>query len=172
MDLSHVYEKEGIVLLAQVDHVSGEILGTAIEDLYEAGAYNVQVIATVTKKNRPGHLFVVDCGKQECPDVEAVLLRELGITGWHRIKTGHRHVGTRVEVYSVIFATPSGPKQYPVQVKRVKHYAHSIRPEHASCLQIRQALKRENVFLSLEMIRTEIIQQIEKQTSKEETNNG
>ena len=168
MDLSNVFEKEGIVLLAQVDHVSGEILGTAISDLYEAGAYNVQAIATVTKKNRPGHLFVIDCGPKECPDIEMVILRELGVTGWHRIPTGHRHVGTRIDTHFITFQTPSGPKEFPVKVKRVKRFDHCLRPEHNSLLAVRQALKEENVFLSLEKISTEIIQQIEHQISKED----
>lgn len=172
MDLSHVFEKKGIVLLAQADHVSGEILGSAIEELYEAGAYNVQVISTVTKKNRPGHLFVVDCGEKECESVEAVLLMELGVTGWHRIITGHRHVGTRIDVHAISFETPSGVVELPARVKQARRYPLCPRPEHSSCVEIREALRKQNVFLSLERIRTEIIQQIEHQTSKEDKTNG
>lgn len=172
MDLSHVFEKNGIVLLAQVDHVSGEILGSAIEELYQAGAYNVQVVSTVTKKNRPGHLFVVDCGEETCGAVESVLLLELGIAGWHRIPTGHRHVATRIDVHAISFQTPSGMVELPARVKRAKWYPLCIRPEHSSCVEIRDALRQRNVFLSLERIRTEIIQQIDHQFFKEDNANG
>ena len=35
-------------------------MGSVIEYLYDAGACNVQVIPTITKKNRPGYLFLID----------------------------------------------------------------------------------------------------------------
>lgn len=156
----NIYEKKGIILLAQEDHLDGEIVGSAIEELYRAGAYNVQVIATVTKKNRPGHLFVVDCGEGECGEVEQVLLRELGVTGWHKLETGHRHVGTEIRVYPVTFETPHGPALFQVKVKAVKHQTGGLRPEHSSCVEIREELGRQNVYLPLREIRQKILQQL------------
>ena len=56
----HLYTKEGILLLVQTDHLDGETLGNLIGRFYDEGAKNVQVISSLTKKNRPGHLILID----------------------------------------------------------------------------------------------------------------
>lgn len=33
-----IYSKEGLLILVQIDHLSGELLGNVIEDFYDAGA--------------------------------------------------------------------------------------------------------------------------------------
>ncbi len=53
-------EKEGLILVVATDSLSGEELGYAINGLQEVGAYNVNLIPTITKKNRPGQLMIVD----------------------------------------------------------------------------------------------------------------
>ena len=45
-----LYSKEGMLLLVQVDHLNGELLGEVIDHFYEAGAKNVQIVSTITKK--------------------------------------------------------------------------------------------------------------------------
>ena len=47
-------EKKSRLILAQVDHLSGELLGFAIGRIMELGAGNVQLIPTITKKTGPG----------------------------------------------------------------------------------------------------------------------
>ena len=45
------YSKEAVLFLVQVDHLSGEILGDVVDSFYAAGAKNVQIISSITKKN-------------------------------------------------------------------------------------------------------------------------
>jgi uncharacterized protein (DUF111 family) len=82
-------EKEGKLLLFQIDHLSGEEIGNLIEMLYNWGANNVQVISTVTKKNRPGHIVVVDIGPSDEPHFVRELARGFSISGYHQVETIH-----------------------------------------------------------------------------------
>ena len=156
-----IYEKEGVVLLVQTDHLSGEDIGTAIAALYSAGAFNVQVIPTVTKKNRPGHLFVVDCLAAGLPAVEDAILDELESTGWHMVKTGHRHVATEIREFTLEFDTPSGRAEFPVKVKAVKCRPRRWRPEHDSCAALREFMREAGVKISTSEARMLILEKLQ-----------
>ena len=164
IDLLNVFEKKATLFFVQVDHVCGETLGTVIDDLYQAGAYNVQIISTITKKNRPGYLFTIDCGENNHNQIEHVILNEIGATGWHKISTGHRHVATKIEQHIVSFNTPEGEIHLPIQIKLVPSFPNRIRPEHDSCLMVRNILKEKGMNLSLEEIKYEICNQLQSMT--------
>lgn len=76
-----------MLFLAQFDDVPGELVGFVLEKLTDAGCKNVQIIPTLTKKGRPGYILLVD-GKNE-EKIKSVLIDEVGITGYHVIKTTH-----------------------------------------------------------------------------------
>lgn len=82
-------ERPGCLLLLQIDHLSGEELGHLVETLYAWGAGSVQILPTVTKKNRPGHLALVDTGRADEKTLAQGLTRSFGITGYHRLETVH-----------------------------------------------------------------------------------
>jgi uncharacterized protein (DUF111 family) len=82
-------EKRSRLLFAQVDHLSGEVLGYAIGKLMDEGASNVQVIPSITKKNRPGSILVVDVPADQEDRVALFLARELKVSGYHRIDATH-----------------------------------------------------------------------------------
>ncbi len=69
------------VLETSVDDVSGEVLGYAMERLYELGALDVQIAPTTTKKNRPGHLVKVLCDVGMEEEFAKLLMSELGTLG-------------------------------------------------------------------------------------------
>ena len=82
-------EKKSRIILAQVDHLSGEVLGFAVEKIMACGAHNVQLIPTVTKKNRPGSLMLIDTDAEGEEVISRFLAQEMKITGYHRIETSH-----------------------------------------------------------------------------------
>jgi len=82
-------EKKSQIILAQVDHLSGEVLGFAVEKIMASGALNVQLIPTITKKNRPGSIMIIDTDEAGEEAVSRFLAQELKITGYHRIETSH-----------------------------------------------------------------------------------
>ncbi len=90
-----------MLILAQIDDRSGEVLGAALEELMGLGARNVQVLSSVTKKGRPGNVLLVDVEATLEPDVGAFLAVELGVWGYHVLETGHRHFDTVMKERSV-----------------------------------------------------------------------
>lgn len=138
--MGNIYTKEGLLFLAQVDHLSGEILGSAIEYLYAAGARNVQILPSVTKKNRPGQAILIDAPPARSDDIERVISEELGSTGWHRFKTEHRHQPVETVTKLVPVEIGSVRFNFELRGKRIKNQAGSVRPEHSSCLELQKAL--------------------------------
>ena len=82
-------QKDSRLLLVQVDHVSGEVLGFAVERIMQLGAHNVQLLPTVTKKNRPGNIIIIDSGSEREEAIALFLAQELKVSGYHRINTEH-----------------------------------------------------------------------------------
>lgn len=82
-------EKQGIILLAQVDHLSGEEIGQELEALQPPSVYNKQLIPTLTKKGRPGYILLLDVHPDKHEEVGRFLLQHLGVRGYHRLETSH-----------------------------------------------------------------------------------
>ena len=83
--------KPGRLLLAQVDDVSGEIIGYFVNRVMDKGARNVHVIPTLTKKNRPGYIMLIDIEPAGEEDIGSFLARELGVAGYHILDTEHAY---------------------------------------------------------------------------------
>lgn len=74
-------QQDVLVLETNLDDVTGEDLGGALAALYEAGALDVHVIGTTTKKNRPGHLLRVIAPPERGTALIQGILRETGSLG-------------------------------------------------------------------------------------------
>lgn len=81
--------KKARLIFAQIDHVSGEVIGFAIGKIMKLGANNVQLITTITKKNRPGSILLIDIDAEHESEVANFLAKELKVSGYHRINTSH-----------------------------------------------------------------------------------
>lgn len=136
-----IHSKEGIVFLVQIDHIQGEIIGSVIEQLYLAGALNVQVISTVTKKNRPGYIFIIDLPSERTDAIERVIVRELGSTGWHKLLTDHRHVPVEKVFKDVKVIFDSYEFLFSLEGKQIKGQPESVRPEHINYVALRDKIK-------------------------------
>jgi len=75
------YVEEVTVLETAVDDVSGEILGNFVQTLEDEDIFDVQIIPSITKKNRPGHIIKILCNPQNNFDLIYKTLRELGTLG-------------------------------------------------------------------------------------------
>ncbi len=136
-------QHEGSLLFVQIDHLSGELLGDALTRLCAAGAMNVQLVPTLTKKGRPGQLLLVDVRHDRLASVEEVLLAELGVTGWHRLATEHVFFSTESLNCNVTVLTSAGPLCAEVEGKRLKDPPGPIVPEHRSCVALCERLRAE-----------------------------
>ncbi|RVU55503.1 nickel insertion protein [Anaerosphaera multitolerans] len=138
----NLYSKEGLLLLVQVDHLNGELLGSIIEYLYKAGAFNVQCIQTITKKNRPGIIFLIDTSQNNLEKVEATIINEIGSTGWHLLNTEHRHTAVEVISREVVVKVNSIEFPFEIQGKKMKDGKANIRPEHSSCTMLKDKIEK------------------------------
>lgn len=78
-----------MLLLANVDDVSGEVIPHAIDGLMARGACSVHVVQAMTKKGRLEYLFLVDT-KEEFVDILASYLAlELGTLGVRVFEPNH-----------------------------------------------------------------------------------
>jgi hypothetical protein len=82
-------EEEGVILMFQVDHLSGEEMGWILEAERIPGLKNKHLISTLTKKGRPGYLLLLDVD----PGLEAKAVGSvaefLPVFGFHRFSTKH-----------------------------------------------------------------------------------
>ena len=83
------------LLLAQVDDVSGEVMGEFITQAERIGVRNIQVVPSLTKKNRPGYLVYLDVPAALEDEAAALLGGELGTWGYRVLAAEHRHFDIR-----------------------------------------------------------------------------
>jgi hypothetical protein len=72
------------LLETNLDDVSGELIGYAIDKLWQAGALDVVTTPVQMKKNRPGVTLSVLCQPSQCDALEAILFRETTTLGVRR----------------------------------------------------------------------------------------
>lgn len=153
----NIFTKQGTVFLVQVDHLSGESLGRTIDYLYAAGAANVQIIPTITKKNRPAHLIFVDGKSQVADAIEQVIAMELTTGGWHRLETQHRHLATEMVRRTVHVESEAGCFEFVVEGKRIGTDRPTIRPEHEISQLLKEGIQKK---FGIEVPLTEIYHKV------------
>ena len=132
-------------MLVQADDISGEIVGDTISTLMSIGAANVQVISTVTKKNRAGYIFLIDCPEANTDKVSQYLLSELSIGGYHILSSTHiawesHIVKKRVEIRAGD-QTLQGESIAKILSSEGRPY--SVKLEHDSILELKNSIKSE-----------------------------
>lgn len=70
-----------MLLLANVDDVSGELIPHAIDGLMARGACSVHVVQAITKKGRLEYIFLVDSKEEFVESLASYLALELGTLG-------------------------------------------------------------------------------------------
>lgn len=152
-------EKEARIIFAQVDHASGEVTGFAVGKIMELGAYNVQLIPTITKKNRPGNIIIIDVDAEHEERIADFLARELHISGYHRINTSHifRKVTFVEKTVHFYINGHSLPLLCRFKVVGDESAPLSIEVEHDFLVEAQKVLHRSSEsYLSLEELRNKI----------------
>ena len=87
---------------ANLDDVSGELLGYAMDKLFDAGALDVYYVPIYMKKNRPAVILTVLCRVETLPAIRELIFRETTTLGLryspltvHRLERRFRRVSTR-----------------------------------------------------------------------------
>jgi uncharacterized protein (DUF111 family) len=144
--------KQGVLLYAQIDHLSGEAIGPTIEMFYDSGASNVNVVSSITKKNRPGYIMFIDCLSDNLEKLENILARELGVSGWHRITTLHEYLAVQCVKQTITVIFDGGQFEFTAEGKIINNDYINIRPENQNCLSFKKRLAESGILLSLSEI--------------------
>ncbi len=148
-----IFSKKGTLFIVQIDHISGEIIGSIFDCLYQAGALNVQCLQTITKKNRPGNVFIIDVPPEKADFIEKLIINELDSTGWHKIETDHRHVPVEMVYKKIEVVHDLSKFAFEVKGKQMKGIPESVRPEHSCCVELKEKLKiLSGIDISLKQI--------------------
>jgi len=105
---------EVVVLETNLDDVSGEVIGRAVERLMEAGARDVSITPVFMKKNRPGQLISIIADKAKSERLADLLMEETGTLGVREMPVS-RHISRRA---SGTLALEVGGKKFQVRIKR------------------------------------------------------
>ena len=102
------YVQEVTVLETAVDDVTGEILGNFVQSLEHEEILDIQIVPSITKKNRPGHIIKILCDPKHSFDLIYKTLLELGTLGvrfytTNRICIDRRFEKCSIEINEVIY---------------------------------------------------------------------
>lgn len=121
---SNARGQDVVLLEANVDDVTGETLGHAIEELLAAGAHDAWLVPIIMKKGRPAFTVSVLCEPSLAVTLRRVLVRETGTMGVR---------GSALERWPQ--ARETGTVEVDGHMVRVKATADRVKAEHddAAC---------------------------------------
>jgi pyridinium-3,5-bisthiocarboxylic acid mononucleotide nickel chelatase len=127
---------EVVQMETNLDDLSPELAGAAMERLLGAGALDVFFTPAQMKKNRPGFVFTVLCEEEKSRELARILLTETTAFGVRM----HRRQRVKLKRTVQIRETPYGPVRFKLGWLEGKLI--QVAPEFESC---REAAKRTGV---------------------------
>ena len=125
--------KTHVVLEANLDDATGEMVGAAIETLLAGGALDAWAAPLTMKKGRPGVLLGALCEASAADTVAAVILRETTTIGVRRTEVARTERPRR----TLEVETPYG--KLPVKVSEGPYGPPQLKPEFDACAVAAQA---------------------------------
>jgi uncharacterized protein (DUF111 family) len=140
-----------LLLLVQVDDATGETLQHTAQQILAAGARNVQVLASLTKKGRPGNVCLIDLPAEREEDVALLLGTELGVWGYRVLEARHRHFHITVEERRVL----SGGLAHSVRCKYIRKGDRllAVKAEHDDLVRLQASLAQHGGHVALKRLR-------------------
>lgn len=138
------YNEKITVLETNVDDVSGEIIGDFMEVIYEEQVLDVQVIQTITKKNRPGYMIKLLCNPENKFNIIERIINHLGTLGVRYHTIDRICVEREMDESSIELKG----KKFPVRIK-ISYYITegerrivNVKPEYDDLQKIRRETGR------------------------------
>ena len=132
-----------MLILAQADHLTGEEIGFAIDQIMDWGAYNVYSFPGITKKNRTGCVLLIDIDPGNEIKWSRLLAEQLSIFGYHQILTSHFCSRFSVQRRTVLIHKGAACLETEIQVKTAEDLGDSARIEHADLARIRDQVEQK-----------------------------
>lgn len=109
-----------LLLLVQVDDATGETLQHTTQQMLAAGARNVQILSSMTKKGRPGHVCLIDLPAEREDAIALLLGTELGVWGYRVLEAHHRHFDIQIEARAITVNANTRSLVLPVRCKFIR----------------------------------------------------
>jgi len=143
-----------LLLLVQVDDATGETLQHAAQQILAAGARNVQILSSTTKKGRPGHVCLIDLPAEREDDAALILGTELGVWGYRVLEARHRH-------FDIVLETRRVKVQNIEQIVRCKYIRKgdqllAIKAEHDDLVRLQDQLAEAGHTYALRALRARV----------------
>ncbi len=106
-----------MLILVNVDDISGEVIPHIIEGLMDRGAENVHAVQSITKKGRLEYIFLVDAPEDSIEPLGAFLVAEVGTIGMRVLESRHICFNYRFKQMHLTAETARGSQQAIVRVK-------------------------------------------------------
>ena len=146
----------GKLMIAQVDHAHGEALGHAMKELFRLGVRNAQLLSSITKKNRPGYVFLIDLPDDRVEEVAMFLGLELGIWGYHLLESSHIHFDVSFGEADLWLWDGDWTLPFTLRPKYLSKNGKllSVKLDHDQLAEIQSHLWSWGYFYSLEFLRS------------------
>lgn len=144
-------EKKGMLILAQADHLTGEEIGFAMDQIMSWGAYNVYAFSGCTKKNRTGQVLLIDADPEKETKWAKLLSEQFSIYGYHRLDSVHFCSNSHVENRKIVIRKETSHLDLEIRIKKPDKNGSPGRIEHADLVNVREQVHTqlgENLSLS------------------------
>lgn len=144
-----------MLLMVNVDDISGELIPYVIDGLMARGAGSVHVVQSLTKKGRLEYLFLIDTPEEAIDKLGGFLVSELGTLGIRVFDTSHIRFEYRFCQVRLEWDRPGGKGPAAsalVQVKQVLNHQGevvSVKAEFDDLQVMIEALENAGCHISL-----------------------
>jgi len=108
-----------MLILVNVDDISGELLPHIIDGLLTRGAENVHAIQSVTKKGRLGYILFVDAPPKHLDSLGSFLVSEVGTIGMRVLDSRHVRFDYRMRTMRLTVQKNASIVRTLVRVKEI-----------------------------------------------------
>ena len=144
-----------LLILVQVDDATGETLQHVTSRVIDAGARNVQILGTTTKKGRPGHVCLIDLPSEREDDVATILAVELGAWGYRILESRHRHFDIQLETRAVQVKHGGQVLHAEVRCKYIRNDGRllAVKADHDDLVRLQATLAQRAVEVAVRVLR-------------------
>ncbi len=114
-------------------------------EINEAGAHNLNLGPSLTKKGRPGYLLIIDAPVSALPQIENLLVNELGLLGWHQLVSQHITLPTKILQHRLVleFKRKRLHLKGPLKIARASDGRTIEGEDYQFCLDVKRRLEVE-----------------------------
>ncbi|TFG18305.1 MAG: nickel pincer cofactor biosynthesis protein LarC [Promethearchaeota archaeon] len=126
------YMEDVTILETNVDDVTGEILGNFIHKMENFNILDIQIIPSITKKNRPSYVIKILCHPVISNKVLETIFTELGTLGVRISKTKRACIDREVETVKIVINQETYEINYKISYyfKKDRKQIVNIKPEY------------------------------------------